>query len=120
MPVTGWEPVEPLHPELGQLLMEGDGEDEKWPVDPRVYMARCEGEAEPSGLVFNPLETYTPDYWTKDEAGSAENLRNLVWLEKLLAEARLRLLGQSRSRNNQEVRRLNKQYIENAIHARDL
>ncbi|KAK4158317.1 hypothetical protein C8A00DRAFT_10918 [Chaetomidium leptoderma] len=88
-----WDPVEPLHPELGPLMMKGDGEDERWPVDPRVYMAYREGEAEPSGLTFDPLEAYTLDYWTKDEAGTVVNRRNLVWLEKLLAAARLRAVG---------------------------
>lgn len=88
-----WDPVEPLHTERGPLVMKGDGEDERWPVDPRVYTAYREGEAEPSGLMFDPLEAYTLDYWIEDEAGTVVNLRNLAWLEKLLATARLRAVG---------------------------
>ena len=88
-----WDPVERLHPELCPLMMKGDGEHETWPVDPRVYMVYREGEAESLGSTFDPLDAYTLDYWTKDEAGTVVNMRNLVWLEKLLAEARLRTVG---------------------------
>jgi hypothetical protein len=44
-------------------------------------------------LVFDPLEAYTLDYWTTDEAGAVVNLENLLWLEELLAAARFGTLG---------------------------
>jgi hypothetical protein len=84
-----WDPVEPLVSGRGPLLMKGDGEDERWPVDPRVSMVLREGEVELSSrLTFDPLEAYTLDYWTRDESGAVPNLKNLLWLEKLLAGAR--------------------------------
>ncbi|KAK4033616.1 hypothetical protein C8A01DRAFT_19461 [Parachaetomium inaequale] len=84
-----WDPVEPRLPGRGPLVMKGDGEDERWPVDPRVHMVLREGEVEPiSRLTFDPLDAYTLDYWTKDESGAVLNLKNLLWLEKLLAAAR--------------------------------
>lgn len=92
-----WDPVEPLRPELGPLVIKGDGEDERWPVDPRVYMVHREGEVEPTSelrLTFDPLEAYTLDYWTKDEAGTVVNLGNLLWLERLLAAARIRAMAE--------------------------
>ncbi|KAK4150659.1 hypothetical protein C8A00DRAFT_17864 [Chaetomidium leptoderma] len=90
-----WDPVEPLlHPELGPLMIKGDGEGERWLVDPRVYMVRREGEAEStSGLAFDPLEAYTLDCWTTDESGTVVNLKNLLWLEELLAAARRKTLA---------------------------
>lgn len=89
-----WDPVEPLHPELGPLMIKGDGEEERWPVDPRVYMVPREGEAErTSGMTFDPLEAYRLDYWIKDESGTVLNLKNLLWLEKLLAATRPRTLA---------------------------
>lgn len=103
-----WDPVAPLNPEHGPVMMKGDGEDEKWPVDPRVYMVHREGEAEPSsGFTFDPLEAYTLDYWTKDEAGTVVNLKNLLWLEQLFAEARLRAVTErSKTTTVKEYRRL--------------
>lgn len=83
-----WDPVEPLHPERGPVVMKGDGEDERWPVDPRVYMIAREGEAGASSLVFDPLEAYTLDFWTQDEFGAVVNRKNLLWLEELLTGAR--------------------------------
>lgn len=83
-----WDPVAPRHPELGPVVMKGDGEDETWPVDPRVYMAPRGGEGEEVvELVFDPLEAYTLDYWTQDDSGTVVNLKNLLWLERLLAAA---------------------------------
>jgi hypothetical protein len=39
------------------------------------------------GLVFDPLEAFTLDFWTQDDSGAVVNLKNLAWLEKLLAAA---------------------------------
>jgi hypothetical protein len=89
-----WDPVEPLHPELGPVVMKGDGEGEMWPVDPRVYMVPREGEDGGAvGLAFDPLEAYTLDFWTQDDSGAVVNLENLVWLEMLLAAVRTETLG---------------------------
>jgi hypothetical protein len=83
-----WDPVAPLHPELGPVVMKGDGEGEMWPVDSHVYMVPREGGDEGTvGLVFDPLEAFTLDFWTQDDSGAVVNLKNLAWLEKLLAAA---------------------------------
>lgn len=93
-----WDPVEPLHPELSPPMMKGNGENERWPVDSRVYMVPREGEAErTSGLIFDPLEAYTLDFWTQDESGAVVNLKNLLWLEELLAAVRPKTFQQRKS-----------------------
>ena len=87
-----WDPVEPrLCSELGPVEIKGAREGESWQVDPRVYMVHPDGGAERDrGLAFDPLEAYTLDYWTRDEAGTVVNLKNLVWLEELFAAAKRR------------------------------
>ncbi|KXX74857.1 hypothetical protein MMYC01_206701 [Madurella mycetomatis] len=89
-----WDPVESVCGQvLNPLWMLGGDRDGRYEVDHRMQivssavvhgLSQRHVERLDQGLIVNPQQAYSLDYWTLDGNRSAANMGDLVFLEKLM------------------------------------